>query len=151
MKRSIVVAVTATLTAFALAFPVSTAATACPTSVTSAVLQAHPGATIGSCTRVEEKGQTQFEVKIAAKDGKRVELDVTPEGKILVTEEAVAVSEVPPAVTKAFAAKYGSAKPTRAVSETAADGTVTYELAFVVGGKKKEATFASDGNFLEEE
>jgi hypothetical protein len=52
---------------------------------------------------------------------------------------------------RAFAAKYGAAKPTRAEMQTAADGKVTYELAFAAGTKKKEATFGSDGAFVEEE
>jgi hypothetical protein len=144
-------AILATLTTVAPSLPASSGAAACPPAVTDAVLKAHPGATVGSCEREEEKGKTQFEVRLSAKDGKRVEVDVTPEGKILATEETVPLADLPPAVAKAFAAKYGSEAPSRAVMETSAEGRVTYELRFAANGKKKEATFAADGGFLEEE
>lgn len=129
------------------------AASDCPPAVTAAVQKAHAGATVASCKQEQEKGKTQFEVKLAAKDGKKMEIDVSPDGRILMTEETVALSDVPSAVMNAFAAKYGAAKPTRAESQTTADGKVSYELAFPVAGKKKmkEATFTSEGSFVEEE
>lgn len=138
-------------TAIALLSLAPVAASDCPPAVTAAVQKAHPGATIASCKQEQEKGKTQFEVKLAATTGKGTELDVSPDGTILLTEQFIAVSDVPPAVMKAFAAKYGAAKPTKAEMQTAADGKVTYELAFAVGTKKKAATFASDGGFVEEE
>ncbi|HEX4825385.1 MAG TPA: hypothetical protein VFV19_13865 [Candidatus Polarisedimenticolaceae bacterium] len=113
--------------------------------------KAHAGATIASCKQERENGKTQFEVTLAATTGKGMSLDVSPDGTILLTEQYVALSDVPPAVMKAFAAKYGAANPTRAEMQTAADGKVTYELAFAAGTKKKEATFGSDGTFVEEE
>ena len=96
-------------------------------------------AAIASCKQEQEKGQTQFEVKLAATNGKGMSVDVSPDGTILLTEQIVAVSDVPPAVMKAFVAKYGAAKPTRAEMQTAADGKVTYEIAFAAGATKKEA------------
>jgi hypothetical protein len=123
----------------------------CPPAVTAAVQKAHAGATIASCKQEQEKGKTQFEVKLAASTGKGIELDVSPDGTILLTEQYVALGDVPPAVMKAFAAKYGPAKPTKAEMQTAADGTITYEFAFAAGTKKKEATFGADGSFVEEE
>ena len=142
-----------TLGAAAVAFSllVPLAASDCPPAVTAAVQKAHAGAAIASCKQQQEHGKTQFAVKLAPKDGNPVELDVSPDGTILLTEQYVAVGDIPPAVMKAFAAKYGAAKPTRAEMQTAADGKVTYELAFVDGTKKREATFASDGSFVEEE
>lgn len=123
----------------------------CPPAVKAAVEKAHAGATIASCKQERENGKTQFEVTLAATTGKGMSLDVSPDGTILLTEQYVALSDVPPAVMKAFAAKYGAANPTRAEMQTAADGKVTYELAFAAGTKKKEATFGSDGTFVEEE
>ena len=123
----------------------------CPPAVKSAVEKAHAGATIASCKQEKENGKIQFEVKLEATAGNGMSLDVSPDGTILLTEQYVALSDVPPAVMKAFAAKYGAAKPTRAEMQTAADGKVTYELAFMSGDKKREATFGSDGAFVEEE
>jgi hypothetical protein len=138
-------------TIIALSSLVPLAAAECPPAVAAAAQRVHPDATIASCKQEQEHGKTQFEVKLASKDGKAVELDVAPDGTILLTEQYVAISDVPPAVMKAFAAKYGAAKPTKAEMQTAADGKVTYEIAFAAGTKKKEATFASDGAFVEEE
>ena len=90
-------------------------------------------------------------MKLTAKDGRKLELDVDPAGAILFTEESVAVSSVPQVVIAALGAKYTAAKPTRAEKQTAADGTISYELAFTTGGKKKESTFKADGSLVEEE
>jgi hypothetical protein len=127
------------------------AAADCPPEVTAAVHKAHAGAAIASCKQEKENGKTQFEVELAATTGKGMSLDVSPDGTILLTEQYVSVSDLPPAVLKAFAARYGAAKPTRAEMQTTADGKVSYELAFTAGTKKKEATFGSDGSFAEEE
>ena len=126
-------------------------ATDCPPAVSGAARKAHPGATVQSCRKESENGTTRYEVKLEGKGGKKLALDVTPEGNILLTEEAVAVSAVPPAVMSALQTKFAGAAPKRAEKQTAADGKVTYELAFSSGGKKKEATFTSDGTFVEEE
>jgi opacity protein-like surface antigen len=129
----------------------SAAASDCPPAVAAAVQKAHAGVAIASCKQEKENGKTEFEVKLVATEGKRIELDVSPDGTILMTEQSVAVGDVPPAVMTAFAAKYGATAPARAEMQTSAEGKVTYELAFAAGAKKKEATFASDGSFVEEE
>ena len=141
----------ATASVFVLSVAGPLSAGDCPPAVTAAVLKAHAGATIASCKQEQGNGKTQFEVKLAATTGKGIELDVSPDGTILLTEQYVAMNEVPPEVMKAFASKYGAAKPTRGEMQTAADGKVTYEIAFAAGSKKKEATFGSDGTFVEEE
>ncbi|HEY4183340.1 MAG TPA: hypothetical protein VGM90_41235 [Kofleriaceae bacterium] len=65
-------------------------------------------------------------------------------------ETVVKLKDVPVAVTKAFAAKYPKAKATKA--EKIEKGTeVSYELAWMDGKKKREATFKADGSFVEEE
>lgn len=148
MTRLNLIAVAGSL---AIAAVIPIAAAECPPAVAAAAQKAHPGASIASCKQERENGKTQFEVKLKAATGKDVSLDVSPDGAILLTEEYVSVSDVPPAIMKAFAAKYGAEKPTRAEMQTASDGKVTYELAFAAGTKKKEATFASDGTFIEEE
>jgi len=134
---------------FALTAPAS--ASPCPQSVTQAVLKAHAGAVVNACKQETEDGKIQYEVKITLTDGKRAELDVDPEGKILLTEEYVDLAAVPPAVMSAFAAKFPGAKATKAEKQTSADGKMTYELAFGTGAAKKEATFTADGALVEEE
>ena len=123
----------------------------CPAAVTSAVDKKFPKSTVQVCKAEREDGHDQYEVKLTKADGSKVEVDVSPAGAILQTEEVVALDQVPAAVTKAFAAKYPKAKPTRAEKQTPATGKPSYELAFAVDGKRKEATFAEDGTFVEEE
>lgn len=134
-----------------LAVPSRTHAAACPASVTEAALAAHPGATVASCKQEREHGRTQYEVNLAAKEGGTLELDVAADGKILLTEEPISIGDVPAAVTQAFARMYPNVRATGAEKETSADGKITYELAFEASGKKKEATFAADGTFVEAE
>src|SRR5205823_4435346 len=83
-----------------------------------------------------EDGKAQYEVKVAAPDGRKLEIDVSPEGALLQTEEPVAVNTVPQAVRVAFAAKFPGKTATRAEKQTSADGTVTFELAFADGAKR---------------
>ena len=123
----------------------------CPAAVTDAVAKKFPKATVQACKAERDEGRDQFEVKLTKADGGKVEVDVSPAGAILQTEEVVPLDQVPAAVTKAFAAKYPKAKPTRAEKQTPATGKPSYELAFLADGKKKEATFGEDGRFVEEE
>jgi hypothetical protein len=150
-KGLAVTAVAAAAATIAALSPVPLAAAECPAVVTAAVQKAHAGATIASCKQEEENGKPRFRVKLAATSAKGMELDVTPGGAIILTEQDVAVSDVPPVIMATFAAKFGAVKPTRATMQTASHGKITYELAFVDGIRKKEATFALDGAFIEAE
>jgi acyl-CoA synthetase (NDP forming) len=112
----------------------------CPKPVTEAIAKAYPKASVKAC---KAEG-ANFEARLANPD---VELDLAADGKILATEEKIAVDTLPDAVKKAFAAKYPKAKAERAEKETTADKKVSYEIKF----GKTEATFAADGTFIEEE
>lgn len=143
---------TSTLAAVVLlAVPLSAAAKgSCPAAVKTSVYKAHPDAKIRSCKRETQNGKTQYEVKLRAA-AKRLELDVSPDGAILLTEEKIEAAAVPAVVASAFSARYPQATATMAEKQTAANGKVTYELAFKSGGKTKEATFDSAGAFVSEE
>lgn len=123
------------------------AAGPCPAPVTAAVAKAYPKSTVTSC--VAEKAQ--FEVKLVRAGGAKLELDVAPDGAILLTEEVIAVDQLPAVVAKAFAAKYPKARPTRAERQTPAKGHVTFELAFAGDKGAREATFDDTGAFVGEE
>ena len=115
----------------------------CPAPVKAA---AKPHGALVSC-KAEGKN---FELEVTRANGDTIELDVSPDGKLLQIEEKIALDKVPAAVTKAFAAKY-NAKVTRAEKQTPSAGPVAYELAFEVGGKRREATFTEAGAFVGEE
>jgi len=128
-----------------IAFP-GWAAT-CPDKAGAAAVQAHPGGKIVSCKPAKEDGRSFYEIKLTLANDQRIELDVTDEGEILVTEEEIPPADVPEAVRAAFTAKYPGATIAKATKESAADGQVSYELRF----GQREATFSSDGTFREVE
>ena len=124
---------------------------ACTATVVQAIDKAFPKASIASCKLEHEKGRDQYEVKATKADGAKIEVDVGTDGKILLVEEKIPVDKIPPAVAKAFAAKYPTAKVETAERQTPATGTPTYELAFASEKGRKEATFTADGKFIDEE
>ena len=124
---------------------------ACPASITAAATKAIAGTSVTSCKPEREDGVDTFEVKLTRRDHSIIEVDVSPDGKVLAIEEAVALDKLPAAVTKAFAARYPKARPTAAEKQVVTDKGTRYELAFTDGGKRKEATFQANGGFVEEE
>jgi hypothetical protein len=121
---------------------------ACPTSITDAAIKALPGSKLDTC---KQHGD-HFAVHLVKKDGSKAEVELSTKGDIREIEEVVALTTVPAAVTKAFAARYPKLAATRAEKNTAADKSVTFELAAEVAkDNKTEASFKDDGTFLEEE
>ena len=123
----------------------------CPEAVKAAALAGRAGASIASCKAETEKGKTQYEVKVALPDRKTLEIDVTPDGKVLKTEEKIAVAEVPAAALRGLFAKYKDAKVEAAERQVLADGSVQFEVRFRAGKAAKEATLDAQGKLLEEE
>lgn len=129
----------------------SFAKSSCPAPVKEAVAKAYPASRVSACKQEKVGGKVQYEVRLKTSEGRKLEVDVAPEGAILLTEEKIAVSALPSAVSAAFAARYPKIKATAAEKQTKADGKSSYELAFKANGKKKEATFDESGNFVSEE
>lgn len=144
MTRKILVLLLAAVPAYA------DAPGGCPTAVTTAVMKAFPKSTLGACKAEHEHGKDLFEVKLTKSSGEKVEVDVAPDGTVLQVEEKIAVDALPAAVKKAFAARYPKAKATGAEMQTAGKN-IRYEIAFTADQGRKEATFAADGTFVEEE
>lgn len=125
------------------------AAEKCPAVVIDALKQAYPDGKLTRCVAETERGQKQFEAKVSrGKD--RLEIDVSPAGVILLVEEPFAVADLPAAVARAFATRYPKAKPTRADKMTAG-ASVSYEIGFHTDAGRREATFTTEGTFVEEE
>jgi len=122
----------------------------CPDVVRRSAKRELAGSTITKCKREKAEGKEQFEVKLES-GAQHMEVDVASDGTVLQTEVRVALDEVPPKVLSTFAAKYPSAKPTGAEKQAHPGGPPTYEIAFDAQPKAKEATFAEDGTFVEEE
>jgi hypothetical protein len=117
----------------------------CPARVTSTVKKAYPNARMLSCTAEHDEETIVYEVRIRTAGGKTIEMDVSPDGNILVTEEAVAVRAIPPAVLKALLAEFLDAAITDAERLTYDDGEVLYELTFTSSGERHEMTTTEDG------
>jgi uncharacterized membrane protein YkoI len=121
----------------------------CPSRVTSAVQHAYPHAKMLSCTAERDEGTMVYEVRIRIASGKTIEMDVSPEGNILVTEEAVAVKAIPRAVLKALLANFEDATITDADRLTYDDGEILYELTFAAAGERHEMTVTEAGLVLD--
>jgi len=119
----------------------------CPAAVKNAANKAYAGSKISSCKQERADGKAQYEVKLKIADGKKLILDVAPEGAILLTEEDVTVTSVPSAVGAAFAARYPKAKASAAEKQTTPDGRVTYELAYKAAGKRERSDLRREGEF----
>lgn len=132
------------------AAPALADAPVCPAAVSAGIRKAFPQASIASCKAERDHDKDFFEVKLTRAGGDRIEVDVAPDGAILQIEETVAVDALPDPVKKAFAAKYPRARATAASKQTAGKD-VRYEIAFQTDKGRKEATFAADGKFVEEE
>ncbi|HEY8090925.1 MAG TPA: PepSY-like domain-containing protein [Polyangiaceae bacterium] len=126
-------------------------AAACPAAVTASIAKELPGATITGCKPEHEDGREQYEVKVDKSGGDKVEVDVAPDGAILQTEQGIPLDQIPARVMTAFNAKYPGAKPTRAEKQMRTGKGAFYEIKFPAEPKAKEATFAEDGTFVEEE
>ena len=122
----------------------------CPTAVKEAVKRLHPTARLASCKPEKDQGKLQYEVKISS-EGKPLELDLTPEGLLLQTEEKVPLGSLPAGVLSAFRSRYAGIEPLAAERQTKADGKTTFEVAFERDRKRREATFSETGSFVEEE
>jgi hypothetical protein len=121
----------------------------CPARVTSAVQHAYRNAKMLSCTAEQDEGTMVYEVRIRTTSGKTLEMDVSPDGKILATEEAVAVKSIPPAVLKALLATFLDATITDADRVTYDDGEILYELTFISAGENHEMTVTEAGLVLD--
>lgn len=119
-----------------------------PKVVLDAVKAKHPSAKLVAFEREDNKGKTVFEVGID-ESGARTDIDVSPEGKLLVEESDIKVADVPAAVMKAFEAdkKHAGWKAVHAekVVDLAHPDAPRYELAVENGKKKAEVLFERDG------
>src|SRR5262245_57661035 len=70
-----------------------------PKVVLDATTSRYPKAEMSGFAQEEEHGRTIFEVQLT-EAGARIEIDVSPEGKILTEERTISMKDVPDAVRK---------------------------------------------------
>jgi hypothetical protein len=126
-----------------------------PKAVIDAVKKRFPKAKLVEAAKETEGGKTEYEVTI--KDGDtKIDVTLTPEGKITLIEKTIPAKDLPKAVTKTLNTKYAGAK-IEVVEEVikVTDGKETfdyYEVHLVNADKKKiEVKLDKDGKIKGEE
>ena len=97
-----------------------------------------------------EKGQTRYEVKFTKGD-KKMEIEVGADGKLLATEEEVALDQVSAAVQKTIKAEAGDGT-VKEVMRTMEDGKEHFGVVVIGKDKKKQwLEVAADGTLMPNE
>ncbi len=118
-----------------------------PAAVTAAFQKAYPNAKLVGASKETEKGVTYYEIE--SKDGSvRRDLLYTEDGTVSETEETIAISALPKAVTASLMKELPHAKILKAETSTTASG-VNYEMVAKSKGKEYEISFDPSGKLLE--
>lgn len=121
-----------------------------PKAVIDAVKAKFDGAELLGAEKEKADGKLVYEISLKH-NGHKIEVTVTPAGKIVSTEKTIAVKDLPKAVAEALDSKY--AKATIKVVEEVTEGEkVSYEVLLVTAGKKTvEVVFDPSGKVVKEE
>jgi hypothetical protein len=126
-------------------------ATEVPKAVLDSVAKKYPAAKRLQYERETEDGKTIYEIQVLS-NGHKIDVDVTPDGRIFEEEEEIPFATAPDAVKQAFAgsAKFGRWSVKRAERLTHADrpDAPEYELLVASGKNLAELVFAADGKQL---
>lgn len=117
-----------------------------PAAVREAVKKYANDAEIKAVLEVNDDGTKIIEFDIE-KNGKKSEVGFHKDGKLFMTEEEIALADVPSAVQKTIAKKSKDAKagtPFRVVKE----GTTRYEVVIEKNGEKTEYSVSAEGKTL---
>jgi hypothetical protein len=122
-----------------------------PPEVKAAADKAVPGAKWRSAEQETDKGQTIYELKgKGAEKDREVEVEVTPDGKLLQTEIEVPLKEVPDVVRNTLKTRWPDFKPKEVKAVTRQDGTQGYEFEqSKAGGKEFEVFISGDGKTVD--
>ena len=122
-----------------------------PAVVKQAADHAAPGVTWTKATKEVEDGKTIYELVGKDAKGREVEVEVTPQGKVIEVETHIPMSEVPATVTDAFKAKYPGQKVTDTEAVSKDGKVVAYDFATKLKGKDVEVRVSADGKTFEVE
>ena len=119
-------------------------------AVIDAVKARFEDAELVSAQKEKEDGKLVYEINLKYK-GHKIEVTVTPQGKIVSIEKTIAVKDLPKAVAEAVTAKYP--KATIELAEEVTEGEkVNYEVQLVTADKKKvEVVLDPAGKIVKEE
>jgi hypothetical protein len=124
-----------------------------PKAAIDAVKKKYPKAKLTGFAKLCDHDKTVYEVQI--EDGKRrIDIDVSPEGKILEEEETIAADDLPKEVKKGLAdskyARWKIKKVERVIREEK-DKDPSYEVVLQDGESRWEVVFDKAGKITKEE
>lgn len=112
--------------------------------------EALPTATFSSANTEEEDGVLVYEIQGKLKDGRRVEVDLFPGGKIEEIEVEFTVDLVPGAVLAAVERKLPGFVPVYVeASHSASKKVMRYELVGKIGDQEMDIEVSADGRRIE--
>jgi uncharacterized membrane protein YkoI len=117
-----------------------------PEKVLKTVKQYASEAEIKKIEKGDVDGKMAYEFEIE-KGGKKSEVTILPNGKLLSTEEEVALADIPEAAQKAINDSAAAGKPV-STEKVVEKGKTVYEAVVEKGGKKVEITVAPDGKVV---
>jgi uncharacterized protein YxeA len=120
-----------------------------PQKVQQAIQQYATAAEIQQITKGDVDGKAVYEFAIE-KNGRKSEVAITPDGKLLTTEEEMPLQEIPEAARKSISAQAAGGKivSTEKVFE---NGKTAYGAVIEKNGKQSEYSFAADGKIASSE
>ena len=143
--KQICLAATITLSFSGLGAAASVKLKDLPAAVQKTVNETLKGGEIKSIDKEVEKGVTQFEIETML-NGKHRDFNVDAKGKLIVVEEEVDLTNVPPAARAAIEKKVAGGKLRMVESVDKGDGTMLYEAAYTTkAGKKGSILVKADG------
>lgn len=114
-----------------------------PPAVQETAKSQSQGATVRGYSKEIEKSKTEYEVQLVV-DGKKRDVSIDPNGKVIETEQEVAFDSVPEKVQDAIKHQAGGAKIER-VEQVKSDQATVYEAVVHQNGKKHEIRVLESG------
>ncbi len=115
-----------------------------PSAVQTAANDQSRGATVKGYSKEIEKGKTEYEVQLLV-NGKKRDVSIDPDGKVIETEEVVALSSVPKKAQDGIKHEAKGAKIEK-VEIVKSDQPTVYEALVRQNGKKHEIRVLENGN-----
>ena len=105
---------------------------------------------VSANTETETDGTFVYEIQGVFADGRRVEIDIEPDGTVLEIEKEFRIEDVPGAVLKAIEAKMPGFKPEfiEAAHSPGSLQVVRYELVGMLGETKMDIEISADGSTI---
>jgi uncharacterized membrane protein YkoI len=121
-----------------------------PKAVLDAVKAKFEGADIKGASTEKEDGKLVYEISLVHK-GRKTDVTLTPEGKIVSVEKEIKTDELPKAVAEALESKYPKAK-IKLAEEVSEGGKIKYEVLLETADKGTvEVVFDPSGKVEKEE